>query len=112
MRNQLIDKSLEVVRRVAANHLGAKVLVTADSMTFLERASQLPDAYVIPGDVCHIAVADDSTPDDVHLKTFLDLMMISRAEKVYLGMGEGMYNSSFSRTGAMIGGKPFEVIFF
>lgn len=109
-REALIVKSLDVVRQVSAENPGMKVLVTADSTTFLERASQLPGVYVIPGNVCHIAVADDTTPDDAHMKTFLDLMMISRAEKVYLGKGEGMFNSSFSRTGAMIGGKPFEII--
>ena len=83
-----------------------KILITADSSTFLERVKKIENVYVIPGKIGHI---DYDNGDDVNMKTFLDFYMISKAEAVYLAKGPRMYRSAFARTAAMVNNKPFEI---
>lgn len=99
-------KAVESIRKIAPQH--DKILITADSERFLKYAkAKLKDIYIIPGKVGHI---DYTEGDDVNMKTFLDFMLISKAEKVYLVKNKDMYNSAFARTAAMINNKDFEVI--
>ncbi|GAB6869350.1 hypothetical protein [Bacteroides rodentium] len=109
-RKVLIEKCLNVVAEIRKNAPAhKKVLVTADSPTFVDRVKHLSDVYVIPGKVGHI---DYQCDDDVNMKTFLDFFMISKAEKVYLARTGNMYNSAFAKTAAMVNNKPFEVYEF
>lgn len=106
-KEKLICDSLKAVERISAmvpKH--DKVLVTADSVTFLKRLKGMLGIYIIPGKVGHI---DYDHGDDVNMKTFLDFLMISKAEAIYLAKGPGMYNSAFAKTAALINNKPFEV---
>lgn len=106
-RERLLMASLRAVddiRRKAPAH--DVVLVTADSSTFLARVAGLPRVYVVPGKVGHV---DYDHGDDVNMKTFLDFMLISEAEAVFLAKGPGMYNSAFAKTAAMVNNRPFSV---
>lgn len=106
-QKDLIEKSLNVVHEIASHApVHDKILITADSEKFLSRVKELKNVYVIPGKVGHI---DYDHGDDVNMKTFLDFFMISRAEKVYLAKGPGMYNSAFAKTAAIVNNKPFEI---
>lgn len=96
-------KSIDDIASRYAPH--KKILVTADSTTFLTRVSN-PACYIIPGKIGHIQF---DSGEEMNMKTFLDLMMISEAEKVYLVRYKKMYNSGFARTAAMINSKPFVV---
>ena len=105
-KEKLILDSLQAIKEISRNApQHEKILVTADSQTFLRRIT-MPDVYVIPGKIGHI---DYDHGDDVNMKTFLDFFMISKAEAVYLAKGPGMYNSAFAKTAAMVNDKPFEV---
>lgn len=85
-----------------------KVLITADSERFLKYAQKrIENIYIIPGKVGHI---DYKNNDDVNMKTFLDFILISKAEKVYLVKNKDMYNSAFARTAAMVNNKEFEIV--
>lgn len=87
-----------------------KVLVTADSQIFLSYAKKLPYVYVVPGKVTHIDFPGDNT-GMAHIKDFLDLFMISKANHVYFYCYGRMYHSShFSRTAALIGNKPYTML--
>lgn len=106
-RKKLIEDSLEAISEIvkkAPKH--DKILVTADSSTFLEHVKDMENVYIIPGKIGHI---DYDHGDDVNMKTFLDFFMISKAEAVYLAKGPGMYNSAFAKTAAMLNDKPFGV---
>lgn len=106
-RKKLIEDSLEAISEIvkkAPKH--DKILVTADSSTFLEHVKDMENVYIIPGKIGHI---DYDHGDDVNMKTFLDFFMISKAEAVYLAKGPGMYNSAFAKTAAMVNDKPFGV---
>lgn len=96
-------KAIEDISQMAPRH--EKILVTADSQTFLNRIT-MPDVYIVPGKLGHI---DYDHNDEVNMKTFLDFLMISKAEAVYLAKGKGMYNSAFAKTAAMVNDTPFEV---
>lgn len=85
----------------------AKILVTADSPSFLKRAKALPYVYIVPGNVVHM---DNVTTADynVHLKLFLDFLMVSNAEKCYsYYYGRMFRRSKFAKTAALIGGKEY-----
>lgn len=102
---KLIDKCLKklngFVESIPVNY---KVLVTSDSITFLEKTQENPRIYVIPGIVVHMSsMADNST----FLKSFLDFYLIMGAERVYLFQTGQMYNSGFPRFAAQVGKKPF-----
>lgn len=87
------------------------ILVTSDSQRFQECIRDIPKVFFVDGKISHLG--NNINDDDSHLKTFLDLFMISKAEKAYLGWHGEMYKySAFAKTGALIGGVPFEVIEF
>ena len=106
---QLLKSCIQAIKYIRKN--GAvhdKVLITADSERFLNYAKDnLKDIYIIPGKVGHI---DYNNSDDVNMKTFLDFMLISKAEKVYLVKNKDMYNSAFAKTAAMVNNKDFEIV--
>lgn len=105
-KEKLILNSLHAIEEISKKEpQHEKILVTADSQTFLRRIT-MPNVYVIHGKIGHI---DYDNGDDVSMKTFLDFFMISKAEAVYLAKGPGMYNSAFAKTAAMVNDKPFEV---
>lgn len=95
-------KSIECIRRRAVAH--SKVVVTSDSVTFLNRVKELSDVFIIPGKVGHVDYQKDT---DVHLKTFLDFYVIANAKEVYMVRTKDMYRSGFAKCAAMIYDRPF-----
>lgn len=109
-RTDLIERSLEAIMTISRQSPAHdKILVTADSETFLSRAKEIENVYVIPGKVGHI---DYDHGDDVNMKTFLDFFLISKAEKVYLARSGKMYRSAFAKTAALVNDRPFEMFEF
>lgn len=87
------------------------ILVTSDSQRFQEYIRDIPKVFTVEGKISHLG--NNNNDDDSHLKTFLDLFMISKAEKAYFGWHGEMYKySAFAKTGALIGGIPFEILEF
>jgi hypothetical protein len=54
----------------------------------------------------------DNTGDDVNIKLFADILIISRAERAFLLQTGRMYNSGFPRRAAQVGNVPFKHIRF
>ena len=82
-----------------------KILVTTDSISFAKKIQKsLPYVYMIPGEMGHLAY---NGTEEVVLKTFLDLIIISKAETVYMIRTDIMYRSGFAQRAALIGNKPF-----
>ena len=98
-----LDKLAELIDRVPESH---RILVTSDSITFLNRVRQLPRTYVIPGEVAHMNYPGESL---VFLKSFLDFYLIMGADEVHLLQTGQMYRSGFPQFAAEIGRKPFIV---
>lgn len=109
-QKEYMDGGLKVIDDIHQMHPDKRVLVTSDSGKFLCRAKELyPFVYTIPGKVVHMSYTDDASLK-THLKSFVDLMMVANAEKMYLPLHGKMYHSGFVRTAHMINNHPYEVI--
>lgn len=86
-----------------------KVLVTADSTKFVERISKELDFVVtIPGKSVHIDQIKDEN-NDAYTKVFIDMIMLSRAQKIYLFKTGKMYSGAFAKCSSMIGNVQYEI---
>ena len=107
-QDDLIRRSILVLQELKGQNRDiTHILVTADSIRFLQKAKQLSFVYIVEGKVGHI---NFESSDEVYMKTFLDFFMISNAQKVYLAKSEKMYNSDFARRASMINCRPFNII--
>lgn len=88
---------------------GIKAFVASDSLRFLNHVKLNPYIYIVNGETAHLKF---QTSPNIISKTFIDLLLISGAEKVYLMKTGNMYESGFPWLASKIGGKPFEVVKF
>ena len=105
-KRELVEKSLSVIWQLYEKE-HKRVLVTSDSKLFVDEAAKRDFVYVVPGKIGHIGYSKD---DEVDLKMFVDFVLISQADHVYMAYSGKMYNSNFARTAALSGGVPFDVI--
>lgn len=108
----LIDRCLDCIEKVHQKHINAmKVLVTSDSTTFLSIAAErLSYVYTIPGRIAHPDFSNESVVIDMYKKSFLDLFLISKAEKIYVADFAPLYATTFPYTASFITGRPCEKI--
>jgi hypothetical protein len=105
----LIHKCIYHLREIHNESGCKKILVTSDSMSFLEEAKKLPFVYIIPGEIRHID-AHQNTDKDANLKLFLDYFALSCSKKIYLVAEDQMYGGSwFSYRAALLNNVPFIV---
>lgn len=121
-QDELIEKSLEQLRVLKDNSCnenhslegqkGFRIMLATDSARFVSIVKeQMPDVYVVPGEIKHIGTAEDNN-DASTIKMFLDYYLIAEAEKVYNFVSDGMWKSAFPEYAAKIGQKSFERIFY
>ena len=110
-KSEYIDKCLNKIAEIHAANEDCKMLVTSDSQRFLKTASALPYVYTITGDLRH-PQSDSHEDKAAYMKSFLDLMMISEAQKVFLLVTGRMFRSGFAMIGAAINMKEYHVIEF
>lgn len=107
-QEQLIEKNRNALLQLTEKN-NCPVLVTSDSSTFISKIQNMNNVYTIPGRVVHLdCVYDEET--DVYMKSFIDFLMISKAEKVYSIGTKMMYQTNFPRYAAKIRNVPFERI--
>lgn len=106
---QCIKKTYELYNKHHPNEI---ILITSDSTTFLKSiSSELDFVRTIPGKVVHMDYTSDAT-NDVYMKSFVDLFILSKAKKIYLLQTGEMYHSGFAKQAAMIKNAPYEEIIF
>ena len=108
-RELLIDNCLRKIEDIHKMHPTLKVLVTSDSHSFLMKAATIDYVYIIPGNIVHMDFSDE-TDINIHLKSFVDLFVISKAQKVYLVYSDLLYRSSFAKTASLLSGTLYEEI--
>ncbi|MBR1733709.1 MAG: hypothetical protein IJ729_08285 [Alloprevotella sp.] len=108
-KERLVATCVETLAHFHAEFPSHRLLVNSDSATFLAKVRSLSCdyLYVIPGTPVHIDQVASTEADQ--LKTFVDFMAISKAERVFQIIAPGMRNSGFPQCAALIGGKPYEV---
>ena len=106
-----IQQCVQTVAHLHELHPEKRILVTADSHTFLDElmAASLPYVYVMPGKVVHLGFTSDASKA-VYMKSFLDMYMISYADIVYLVRDKLMYHSGFPYRAALLGGTNYEEV--
>lgn len=118
-QNELITKSIDQLKSLqqdtphrGGDGVGFRIMLCTDSARFVSIVKeQMPDVYVVPGEIKHIGTAEDNN-DASTIKMFLDYYLIAEAEKVYNFVSDGMWKSAFPEYAAKIGQKSFERIFY
>ena len=113
----LPDSEKEVLINKCINHLiniykennYKKVLVTSDSITFLERVKIFDFVEIIPGKIAHIGF-EPGWGKDVYMKSFLDYFVLTHSKCIYLVVEGQMYTSSFPFTASLYNNVPFILI--
>ena len=88
-----------------------KILVTADSPTFLEEAAKFPNVVIVKGSSIHIDFNSSKNATD-YLKAFTEFFLISKAAKakLYRNRKYKTYPSNFPKYAAKLGRVPYKII--
>lgn len=103
-----MDKCESIIR-ITIIEVIKKVLVTSDSMRFIEHIKSIPDVYAFPGKIVHMDWSKGENYE-TYLKSFVDFYLIGGARKVFSVGTDKMYKSDFPKYAAMIGNIAFERI--
>lgn len=112
-REALIERCLQKVDEVHSERCPERlVLITSDSVTFLRTARErLPYVRTISGQIVHMDFTLNADYE-VYMKSFVDMLTLARAEKVFLLRTGQMYRSGFAQRAAAINRTPYEYIDF
>lgn len=106
-RKKLIEKCKRGIMQIVEANEGRDVYVFSDSKLFLEQLKDMPVRVLGTENIKH---SGNSASRDGAFKTFLDLIFMSRGEKVYRINAEELYNwSGYAHLAASIGDIPFEI---
>lgn len=86
-----------------------KILVTSDSVAFLNAIHDIQHVYAFPEKIVHI----DNAPGEAHnvyLKSFIDFYLLSEGKAIYSIGTNQMYNTQFPMYAAKLNHIPFERI--
>lgn len=104
-RNALIHRCKKGILELVNENPGKDIYVFSDSKVFLDSIYGLPVKVLEHSDLCH--VSENSNPD-THLKTFLDMYVISKASAIYRFQApEILSTSGFAMVASRIGDIPF-----
>jgi hypothetical protein len=87
------------------------ILVTSDSITFLNEAKKIDFVYVIEGQRYHCDTDNDNKNAE-YMLSFLDMFLLSKAQRVFCPVTDNMYQSGFPQVSALINDVPFEWVPF
>lgn len=87
-----------------------RILVTSDSLTFLNEVNILPYIFIIPGENVHMDFIKKEYPIETYMKSFVDLLALSKAKKITCIKTNEMYNTGFPEFAANIGNIKYNLI--
>jgi hypothetical protein len=110
-KQKLLNAALNAIKREIATSSQNKILVTADSPTFLAEAEKLPNVVTVKGKSIHIDFNSSKKATD-YLKAFTEFFLISKASsaKLYRNRKYKTYPSNFPKYAASLGNVPYEII--
>lgn len=106
---ELINKCIRQIKEMQLRYSNTPLLVTSDSITFLNEISNLNGVYTLPGNVVHIDVTKNADYK-IYEKSFLDFIMLSQSEMVFCVGTKYMYPSEFPLYASKINNIPFKRI--
>lgn len=107
-RQTLINKCIKSLNVLKKDSM-KPILVTSDSSTFISEISGIEGIFTMDGKVVHLDCVDTES-DEVYMKSFVDFMMLSKANKIYSIGTSQMYPTEFPLYAAKINKIPFERI--
>ena len=107
-KHKLMNAALDAIKREESQN---KILVTADSPTFLAEAEKLPNVITVKGTSIHIDFNSSKKAVD-YIKAFTEFFLISKATqaKLYRNRKYKTYPSNFPKYAASLGNVPFVII--
>ena len=107
-KQKLMNAALDAIKRKESQN---KILVTADSPTFLAEAEKLPNVITVQGTSIHIDFNSSKKAVD-YIKAFTEFFLISKATqaKLYRNRKYKTYPSNFPKYAASLGNVPFVII--
>ncbi|MDR2840412.1 MAG: hypothetical protein LBV75_03985 [Paludibacter sp.] len=109
-RKTLIDKCIGLLLSVRQQNADYKsFFVCSDSITFLNEAAKFDFVHVAEGTITHCDNTNDSS-FETHLKTFLDLFLLSKADKILSFATKEMRLSGLPQIASYFGNRPYERI--
>lgn len=107
-RSALIEDCIQHLEELhRQHHPQSYVLVTSDSTTFTHAIrSRLSYVRIIEGEVAHMDYTTDASTA-VYQKSFVDLLSVAKAKRIYLFRTGAMYASGFALRAAKIYNTPY-----
>ena len=107
-KHKLMNAALDAIKREESQN---KILVTADSPTFLAEAEKLPNVITVKGTSIHIDFNSSKKAVD-YIKAFTEFFLISKATqaKLYRNRKYKTYPSNFPKYAASLGNVPYEIV--
>lgn len=104
-RQQLIKKCRNCITDIIAENEGKAIYVFSDSKTFLDAIDDMPVKILNHNNLGHTGVKQQQ---ETTLKTFLDLYVMSKSEKIYRVRAKELYNlSCFALLASRMNNVPF-----
>lgn len=103
-KTRLINLCYDFVKKEAMDEM---LLITSDSKIFLENVKGTKNTIIIPGNVIHMAHTSERDYT-LHLKAFLDFLMISESKTIRSVGTNFMYPTNFPKLAAELREKSFE----
>ena len=105
---ELINRCIEHLLEIYKENSCKKLLVTSDSITFLNKVREFDFVYVIPGKIAHVAY-EPGLGKEVYKKSFLDYFLLTQSKCVYQVVDGKMRIGGFARRAALHNNHPFKV---
>lgn len=108
----LINRCIEKIVEIHTTKFSyKKILVTADSETFLSKVNELDFVYAISGK----GISKNATENeiyDIFLKPYIDILLLSEAKQIQLLYTKSMYKSGFAKNASFINNREYLEIKF
>ena len=110
-QEKLIDRCIKHLINLHESNIEKQILVTSDSIRFLEKIKNYDFVYVIPGTVVAHYGHNPGHSVDVYMKSFLDFFLLTYSKCIYLIVDGKMYESGFPKIAALIHNTPLKIIY-
>lgn len=108
-KERLIIDSSAIVEQLHLQYPGKTILVTSDSISFLNRIKELDFVYVNDGNVVHMDYTSGAS-FATYEKSFLDFYLIANAKTIHFAYNDLMYHSGFAALAARVYNHPYKEI--
>lgn len=110
--NRLIGKCINQVKEIRSSLFPNKnILITADSKSFLSQVRRLSFVNVISIDNIYSKSISDELYK-IFVKIFVDILVLSEANKLFLLCEDRMYSSAFAKNASYINNREYQEIKF